>query len=84
MLQEPSSFERARTQSPTPRDTSPPAVPTTRGRRYAAEEISVSTDNAPPIPKTQPPTINEIPPSPKTSVAQPYSYSTNKITEVRR
>ncbi|KAK6023293.1 hypothetical protein OSTOST_10926 [Ostertagia ostertagi] len=70
-LHEPSSIERARTQSPIPRE--PVAVaeppPKTRApRKSVGEEIRVRTDYPPPLPKTQPPSINEIPPSPKTSI----------------
>ncbi|RCN36795.1 hypothetical protein ANCCAN_17327 [Ancylostoma caninum] len=39
-----------------------------------------STDFAPPLPKSQPPSINEIPATPKTSVSNPYSYSRTTST----
>ncbi|ETN80538.1 hypothetical protein NECAME_09086 [Necator americanus] len=82
-LQEPSSFERARTQSPTPREPVNSDLPKHGDRKNAPKEISVSTDfSAPPLPKSQPPSINEIPPSPKTSVSHPYSYS--KTAETAR
>lgn len=66
-LQEP-TVERARTQSPVPRDIVTPAnPPSATGNRR--------NDFPPPLPATQPPTINEIPPTPKTSMASCYSYS---------
>ncbi|KAK6041414.1 hypothetical protein COOONC_21081 [Cooperia oncophora] len=81
------SIERARTQSPVPREpvAVPEPPPTTRStRKSVGEEIRVRTDNPPPLPKTQPPSINEIPPSPKTSIAGPYTFNKVNIPETFR
>ncbi|KAK5977761.1 hypothetical protein GCK32_013940 [Trichostrongylus colubriformis] len=87
-LLEPSlNYERARTQSPVPREPTvvDEAPPKTRGaRKSVKEEINVKTDNPPPLPKTQPPSINEIPPSPKTSITTPYTFNKVNIPETFR
>ncbi|XGW08701.1 hypothetical protein V3C99_011205 [Haemonchus contortus] len=86
-LQEP-SIERARTQSPQPREPPKPVEappPTSRAaRKSVGEEKRVRSDNPPPLPKTQPPSINEIPPSPKTSITTPYTFSKVNIPETFR
>ncbi|KAK6012298.1 hypothetical protein OSTOST_22556 [Ostertagia ostertagi] len=86
-LHEPSSIERARTQSPIPREPVAVAEPppkTRTPRKSVGEEIRVRTDYPPPLPKTQPPSINEIPPSPKTSITTPYTFNKVNIPETFR
>ncbi|KJH50777.1 hypothetical protein DICVIV_03022 [Dictyocaulus viviparus] len=74
-LQEP-NIERARTQSPISRDVANVDLPTSEERRSLFKEIGMKTDCPPPLPATQPPSINEIPPTPKTSKASGCPYNT--------
>lgn len=75
------TIERARTQSPVPREPVEPPPPVKTGRKAQTQETRAKTSRTdpPPLPKTQPPSINEIPPSPKTSITMPYSF--NKVSE---